>query len=135
MPTFEQADSLPLTPFPSVVGSVAGARRLLADFVTGKVTPAVVEDALLLSSELTTNAVIHAHTEFSLAAVLTTDVLHISVTDGQRSPPILTHPVRGAVGGWGMHLVDAVAARWGVEQLDTGKRVWFELDTNDAPGP
>jgi hypothetical protein len=29
--------------------------------------------------------------------------------------------------GWGLFLVDTIAASWGVEAEGTGKKVWFEL--------
>jgi anti-sigma regulatory factor (Ser/Thr protein kinase) len=31
-------------------------------------------------------------------------------------------------GGWGLRLVDRLAARWGTEREDGGNKVWFELD-------
>jgi hypothetical protein len=37
------------------------------------------------------------------------------------------------VTGRGLLLVDRISQRWGVEQLPTGKTVWFEIDATPAP--
>jgi hypothetical protein len=39
-----------------------------------------------------------------------------------------TDPDRSS--GWGLHLVETLADRWGIER-QAGTRVWFELDRID----
>jgi anti-sigma regulatory factor (Ser/Thr protein kinase) len=111
--------------------SVPEARQVVVEFVAGKVEAAVAETAELLSSELAANAVTHAGTEFVVSAGLEAGVLTVAVTDGEHKAPILEAPEPDAETGRGVRLVDTYADRWGVEQLDAGKRVWFELDVAD----
>ncbi len=95
---------------------------------------AVCDVAELLSSELVTNAVVHARSNVELeAAYDEAHVLRIDVYD--RSPQTVTEPPfppsEGAEGGRGLAIVARLAQRWGVDALSQGKRVWFTL----ASGP
>ena len=91
---------------------------------------AVCDVAELLSSELVTNAVIHARSAVSLEAAFDdTCTLRIDVYD--RSEADITQtpktPAEGAEGGRGLAIVSRLSFRWGVERLAQGKRVWFTL--------
>ena len=87
------------------------------------------EIALLLTSEVVSNAVLHAATRLALDVDLDDDVLRISVHDGSPRPATMRDPEAGTPGGRGLLLVDSLARRWGsdVEQEGAGKVVWFEL--------
>jgi anti-sigma regulatory factor (Ser/Thr protein kinase) len=96
---------------------------------------AVCDVAELLSSELVTNAVIHARSTVELeAAYDDSSVLRIDVYD--RSPDEVVRsphpPADGAEGGRGLAIVARLAFRWGVDPCSPGKRVWFTL-ANTAP--
>ncbi|MGW6573553.1 ATP-binding protein [Streptomyces sp. NPDC054945] len=89
------------------------------------------EDAVLLVSELVTNAKLHAggcH-ELMLRAG---DVLRVEVYDGLGDLPRPLHPSRsahpGRPGGHGLRLVHRLADRWGVQAVGRGKVVWAEID-------
>jgi anti-sigma regulatory factor (Ser/Thr protein kinase) len=95
--------------------------------------------AELLSSELVTNAVIHARSSVQLeAAYDETSELRIEVYD--RSPDEVDRspqpPSDGAEGGRGLAIVARLACRWGVDPCEPGKRVWFTLNmgTHDTAG-
>lgn len=82
----------------------------------------------LLVSELATNAVLHARTSFAVQVTMTPTVIRVSVTDGspilpERRNYSFLHPT-----GRGLHLVDSLSDRWGVNLEPPGKTVWFELD-------
>lgn len=84
----------------------------------------------LLTSELITNALLHAYTrEILLTAIRDRDGVRVTVTDGDNRGPVLLpdeHP--GVLGGRGLLLVDALADQWGINRHSTGKAVWFRQD-------
>ena len=87
----------------------------------------VLEPALLVVSELVTNAVHHARTRVTVGLLLRTDHLLVEVEDVDCRPPVLQHNDRDAVGGRGLILIDAVSRRWGSQPCPLGKVVWAEL--------
>jgi anti-sigma regulatory factor (Ser/Thr protein kinase) len=113
--------SLPKSP------SSASQARLFLDQVREEVTPAVLEDARLLVSELVANAVEHVTEEgdIELRISVSADTLRVEVLD---PGPSFTPPVRSRESdrGWGLHFTQLLAARWAVDH-DGRKRVWFEL--------
>jgi anti-sigma regulatory factor (Ser/Thr protein kinase) len=92
----------------------------------------VREDALLLTSELVTNAVLHSGCapadEVEVVAELTPEAVIIAVTDAGRSgrTPTTAQQPRREPGGHGLRLIDALALRWGTEE-NGGRRVWAEV--------
>jgi GAF domain-containing protein/anti-sigma regulatory factor (Ser/Thr protein kinase) len=87
------------------------------------------DSAELLVSELVANAVRYAATSnVLLRARLTGDLLRVDVQDGSQLIPAPTlDPAWDQESGRGLLLVEAIAERWGVEPVDGGKRLWFEL--------
>jgi anti-sigma regulatory factor (Ser/Thr protein kinase) len=88
-------------------------------------------EALLVGSELVTNAVLHSGGAsdhiLEVRADLRRGRLLISVHD----PGISGHPAQprqtgSGLGGWGLRIVEQLAERWGSERPD-GYRVWAEL--------
>jgi two-component sensor histidine kinase len=97
-------------------------------FVANRVQdPEVAQLAALLVSELATNAVVHARTPFEVRVKIGR-CLRVEVDDeiGGR-PRLKTHHPSGGHGR-GLHVVDAMASSWGVQEVAAGKRVWFELE-------
>lgn len=114
--------------FAAVIECVAGARSGLQAFLTGTMPDEVVQVAVLLVSELATNAVRHAHSPFTVSAALQARAVRVEVEDACTQLPDVQPPDVKATGGRGMLLVDALSARWGSELTPGGKRVWFELN-------
>lgn len=85
-----------------------------------------------LASEIVTNAILHARTPFSV--VVTGDNAHIRVAVRDRSfaLPVKRDRDSNYPTGRGLHIVEALADRWGVENEDDGKTVWFEMDREIA---
>jgi anti-sigma regulatory factor (Ser/Thr protein kinase) len=83
----------------------------------------------LLVSEVVTNAIRHANMgsaeRIVLAARLTDEWARIEVRD---TGPGFDPDVRHNVQGFGLRMLDMLAARWGVDHDDQGTRVWFEID-------
>ncbi len=99
-------------------------------------------DAALVTTELVTNAVLHAQRDVVLALRPIAKGVRIEVTD--QCPEVLPHmaPDRGgasvalALGesGRGLRVVCELAARWGVDSTHWTKTVWAELVKGQA-GP
>lgn len=113
--------------FAATHGCVAGARWELETFLAGAVADEVVEVAVLLVSELATNAFLHARSPFTVSAALEANAVRVEVEDESAQLPAVGHPDPEAAGGRGMFLVEALACCWGSEPTPGGKRVWFEL--------
>ncbi len=97
--------------------------------------PDVIERAMLLTSELVTNGVVHAATPLVLTLRVDNSVLHVEVEDGDRTP---ARPVpeeqSGPQGGFGLHIVERLASAWGCARRGDGKVVWFEMPLHFAAG-
>jgi anti-sigma regulatory factor (Ser/Thr protein kinase) len=99
-----------------------------------------LETAVLLTSELVANAVIHPPSagrgRVGLRITCYRDGMRCEITDP--GPGFDPASVAGRVheaGGRGLMLVDALAARWGTERPSHGEEdlfcVWFELESSD----
>ncbi|GHG44704.1 SpoIIE family protein phosphatase [Streptomyces griseocarneus] len=125
--------------FEPVGRSVAAARAFVRDTLQGWGFPDIIDDAVVLTSELVTNAVVHAGTHADVLCVRMNTGVRVEVADRypEREVP-LQEPGRqfGSVdreGGRGLLLCAAIASRWGVEYTATAKTVWFRLDLPDRP--
>jgi anti-sigma regulatory factor (Ser/Thr protein kinase) len=105
------------------------ARRFVRETCAAWSVPqAVQEIAELMSNELVSNAVEHAHSPSRLTITCTDSTLRVSVQDycPERLPQ--SQPKgSGASRGRGLHLVAALAQGWGVDQHPDGKTVWVSL--------
>ncbi len=118
-------DTITLPPEP---GSAGQARHFVADTVRDVLPDDVTEVAVLLTSELVTNVIVHARTPMQLSVEVEAEALRVAIADEVPRTPVR----RAAEGtprltGRGMHLVESLATQWGVEPSPTGKTVWFEL--------
>jgi anti-sigma regulatory factor (Ser/Thr protein kinase) len=97
----------------------------------------VEETAVLIVSELFTNAVRHATGTDAIEVDLhaTRSWLRIEIQDADPRWPRPRIPAGFEESGFGFVLVDALAAKWGVRETAAGKAVWAELDTRQRPGP
>ena len=109
--------------------SARAARRFLRTVLEDWRCDEIVEVVLLAANELVTNAILHARTDFEVGVRLAQGVVRIEVADADDRLPIHREARDDALGGRGMGVLDAVAARWGVDPVPGGKRVWFELPT------
>lgn len=125
--------------FEPVGRSVATARSFVRDTLQGWGFADIVDDAVVLTSELVTNAVVHAGTHADVLCLRSDDGVRIEVADRYPEREI---PLQGSLatmgspdreGGRGLQLCAAIAGRWGVEYTPTHKQVWFQLDLPDRP--
>ncbi|MER0483035.1 SpoIIE family protein phosphatase [Streptomyces sp. Edi2] len=125
--------------FEPVGRSVATARAFVRDTLQGWGCADIVDDAVVLTSELVTNAVVHAGTAADVLCLRNEDGVRITVADRypereiplQNAGQVVVHPDRE--GGRGLLLCGALATRWGVEYTAAQKHVWFHLDLPERP--
>jgi anti-sigma regulatory factor (Ser/Thr protein kinase)/anti-anti-sigma regulatory factor len=125
-------DELVLAPTPTAAAAArVFVRDVLGYWQLGLADAMVVDRAVLLASELVTNAIVHARTELVLRVELRGDLLHLAVRDGSpRLLRLVTDPVPDpeAEGGRGLLVVEQLARAWGVNRHpDGGKVVWCTL--------
>lgn len=143
--------------------AAAGARKFVRALLTERATapPAtagpgaaaisaeLIHDAVLLTSELVTNAVMYAGTDIDVTCRLEHDGPAAAENDGERRPAKVgvvvevsdRHPARGVRGGvdartgepgFGLQLVSALAESWGVTYRHAVKTVWFRLEATEG---
>ncbi|MFI1166332.1 SpoIIE family protein phosphatase [Streptomyces sp. NPDC020801] len=119
--------------------SVATARSFVRDTLQGWGFGDIVDDAVVLTSELVTNAVVHAGTAADVLCLRSDGGVRIEVSDRypEREVPVQSVAVNmgspDREGGRGLQLCAALAGRWGVEYTPTHKTVWFQLDLPERP--
>ena len=107
--------------------SPARARR----FVAGTLAEWGLEggdDAVLVVSELVTNALLHARTPMTVElAEDTGESVRLSVTDGSTQALQERHFSIDSGTGRGLRLLTSLAVEWGVEWHEGGKTVWCRI--------
>ena len=112
--------------------AVAEARDAVRERLGTLLPRARVDEAVLITDELVTNAIRHASSEpdgrIGLRLEVMPRIVRVVVTDGSPDFRWTGRDRPGQLtGGFGLVLVDEIADRWGLS-LDGKKAVWFELD-------
>lgn len=107
-----------------------GAARLFVDSELATWGIAA-DDVLLLVSELATNAVLHARSDFAIRVRAGDDRVRVEVSDGNSRLPTVVSVPADAYSGRGLLLLQALSTAWGVEShAADGKTIWFEVPTS-----
>ena len=127
--------------------AAAAARRFVRDTLRtwrlGGPEPGradLIDDAVLLTSELVTNAIVHAGTPVQVTCRLAESAVEVVVLDRH---PVQLVPGRSRAGagaadrtsGRGLLLPGELASSWGVTYARTAKAVWFRLGLEPDPEP
>jgi anti-sigma regulatory factor (Ser/Thr protein kinase) len=114
---------------PPVHASVPTARHVVVTLLRAWDVPQDLDDAALLTTELVSNVIDHVGGEatFTVEVDSSGDWLWIAVVDGSAIPPVVRELDRDRPRGRGLRLLQAIATRWGSDEVGDGKRVWFEL--------
>jgi serine phosphatase RsbU (regulator of sigma subunit)/anti-sigma regulatory factor (Ser/Thr protein kinase) len=114
--------------------AVAAARHFIRDRLVAWGLPSGddrVADAVLLASELVTNAVVHAGTQVQLTCRLDGTTVEVSVLDRHPARVIPDLPSAAAdvdrPSGRGLLLPAALSSSWGVTYALETKAIWFRL--------
>ncbi len=113
---------MPTKDFPADARSVHAVRGFIREAI-----PDSGGDVIMVASELATNVVRHAQTEFTVTVEIT-DTIRLEVSDGSSILPAVEDMLEGEhTGGLGLRLVEDLTDRWGVETSESGKTVWVEM--------
>lgn len=113
---------------PSTPRSLALVRRYAVDACRALGWGDSTETVALLTSELATNAVLHAYgAHLQVRVTERGPWLRIEVQDGSTVRPVPRGAYRYAENGRGLLLVEALAANWGTQPAGSGKTTWFEI--------
>lgn len=108
--------------------SPSAARRFVAATLVEWGCDDVTDEAMLVTSELVTNAIVHADSAPELVLRYSDNAVHIEVRDRSSGSPLPNDAAPGDVGGRGLAMVDRIAAAWGVTPTPGGgKAVWVDL--------
>lgn len=85
-------------------------------------------DVSMMVSELATNAVLHARSEFEVSVAVANERIRVEVSDHNSRLPTMVIVSPDAYSGRGLMLVQALSDAWGIEaQPNHGKSIWFEV--------
>jgi anti-sigma regulatory factor (Ser/Thr protein kinase) len=112
---------------PASATAAGTARAFVQEFCRRHELPVDTEDdAVLITSEVVGNAWLHARSG-TICSSATSRVLRIEISDGSSQRPVLRESAALDRNGRGVLIMDALAQSWVVDELPSGKTVWFEL--------
>jgi anti-sigma regulatory factor (Ser/Thr protein kinase) len=118
---------------PGGVEAAWTAREILTNRLGKAAREDTLHDLHLLTTELVTNAVLHAGVgeagTIELRVAAERNRVRVAVTDpGGEDTPVVQDLDPEVPGGMGLFLVEQISSSWGVERAPGGgNRVWFEL--------
>jgi len=112
---------------PATARSVTEARRFVTAALTRWGRGELADTAALLTSEVVTNAVLHARTTVDLVIRQLRDGITVEVSDGSRLRPQGRRTTPQSTNGRGLALLDKLAETWDVKVRANGKTVCFTL--------
>lgn len=136
------------TDLPGGTESVSEARSFVETVTSKWGDEDLTDKLLLLTSELVTNAVLHARSKIQLHLSRRSNRVLLEVTDDSRSAPVTRHYSSEATVGRGLLLVETLSLAWGVRlphgaggktvwcevPLQGGESAWTEWDLSDLTG-
>jgi len=117
--------------------AAAEARRQVLATIYAWDIPVDLDVAVLLTSELVTNAIRHEAGEtITLTITSVCGQLRVDVHDTSRTMPVIMDAPPDAEAGRGLMLVASLSTDWGVHRTRSGKAVYFtlEFDLPDSGG-
>lgn len=109
--------------FESVPQSARAVRRFVEESLPGGTRR---DDIILVASELASNVIRHARTDFSVRLAVEEKLVRLEVWNGSSLIPAVEGLTERK---WGLRIIEALADRWGIESTGTGKTVWVEFTT------
>jgi anti-sigma regulatory factor (Ser/Thr protein kinase) len=113
--------------FPLSSRAPRDARHFVAETLRDWGHDELLNSASIVTSELVTNAVMHADSDAVVTVSSDGGTVRVSVRDFSRARPTF-RPVTATIGGRGLRLIAALTSRWGTDILSDGKIVWSLMD-------
>ncbi len=124
-PTVQRPRRISLTAGPA---AAAEARRQVRAAICAWDAPVDLDVAVLLTSELVTNAISHeAGATVTLTITCICGQLRVDVHDTSYAAPVLMDAPADAEAGRGLMLVASLSTDWGFHRTPAGKAVYFTL--------
>jgi anti-sigma regulatory factor (Ser/Thr protein kinase) len=114
--------------FPAELGAAREARRFVGDTLAHWGCPELATAAVLMVSEMFTNAVLHGCGDPQVVITLRGDRMEVQVHDDDTSPPVQRSAGPQDTSGRGLQIVDSLSEEWGSVPYGQGKYVWCSLD-------
>jgi PAS domain S-box-containing protein len=118
---------------PPQPASVAAARTHVREQLTSAGRSELEEVAVLLVSEVVTNALLHAGTDIDVDVRVDPAGVRVAVGDGSTHMPSRRRYATTSGTGRGLLMLESLVDDWGVTPEPEGKTVWFQL-SGDGPG-
>lgn len=113
--------------------SAREARAFIRMALQQRMAAEILQDALLLASEMVSNVIRHAGTPLTLSVEIHRGYLRMTVTDGALPFDARVGPEsEDGESGRGIAIIASVSRRWGVGSTPIGKSIWAELNTAPA---
>jgi anti-sigma regulatory factor (Ser/Thr protein kinase) len=115
--------------------SIAPARRYVVGLLP-EVPNLVADEIAVMVSELATNCVRHAGTDFTVGVEVDEHRIRVAVSDGGAGRPIVRSPGPREPSGRGLRIVRELADSFGIQdrQGAPGKTVWFVVELDRPAG-
>ncbi len=124
----ERPDAEAVLDLPQALSSAGAARRFVREKIEDWGLDTLLDDALLVVSELAANAITHADSPCRIRLSRNSSALRIDVVDTGVGTPEPQPASFTEEHGRGLHLVSALTSAWGLDHApDGGKQVWAEL--------
>jgi anti-sigma regulatory factor (Ser/Thr protein kinase) len=114
--------------FPAEVRAEREARRFVEDTLALWGCQELAVAAVLMVSEMFTNAVLHGSGDPQVVIMLHGDRMEVQVYDDETSPPVQRLAGPADTSGRGLQIVDSLSEEWGSVPYGQGKYVWCSLD-------
>lgn len=117
---------------PAELTSPGQARRVVAATLETWGHDDLAWVAVLLTSELVSNAVVHAHSASQVHLTANANSLQVTVSDSGDGVASVDLPEKMGETGRGLALVANLADDWGATRDNHGAKVWFRLTDRGA---
>jgi anti-sigma regulatory factor (Ser/Thr protein kinase) len=119
---------------PAMARSASEGRHFVVQALERWQLESLVDSAALLSTEVITNAVLHARTPLTVSVErIGAGGVQISVSDGSTFVPQRRRASEDSTNGRGLDLLDRLSTSWSVTTTELGKTVQFTLDGDHDP--